>query len=363
MSGPAAHGSAGQGHGQGVDPGPGLQTRPQVFIGDLLTSLRALQVGSADTAALVLRMLSLDSWHDIVAPALPLPGATAAAPRHSPPVADLPTPPDAAPPQPAAGQQAAADRPTAGLPAGTAAAALRVRALPAEARPAPPAWLAQATPLPRAVRAVSLPPAPLFDPQQERALLGALAASLDEDGALHVDRLLEALVRGQLPARLPLRTRWGTARGLQVLVDDGPGMGPFRQDVDSLWARLGRLLPADRLSRLAFAGSPLRGCRAPRLRGSRPWPVPAPGSAVLLVTDLGIAAAEPAGGAASPGEWLDFCQRADAAGVQLRCLVPYAATRWPPALVGRLHPIAWDRRTTPMAVRHAVAAGARQRLA
>jgi hypothetical protein len=192
-------------------------------------------------------------------------------------------------------------------------------------------------------------------------LLGGLAACMGRDGDLDVERLLQDLASGSPPRELPLHKSWGSRRGLQLLVDDGPGMAPFRADVERLWGRLSALLPADRLSRLAFQGCPTRGCRAPRRKGSRPW-LP-PDGAVLVVTDFGIAAAEPPAGPCRPAEWLAFCALAESGGVQLRSLVPYPAHRWPAALVGRLHPVPWDRGTTAAMVRRAVAAAAQLRLA
>lgn len=209
-----------------------------------------------------------------------------------------------------------------------------------------------------AVRAKSPPPDPLFDPRQERALLGGLSASRNPDGTLDLSQLVQILASGAVLQALPLTAVWGTWRGLQVLVDDGPGMVPFRADVAQLLARLSGLLPDERLHRLQFEGCPTRGCRWPGQRGSRAWQPPERGSAVLLLTDLGLAAADPPAARGRHTEWLDFAWRTQAAGVQLRTLLPYPTQRWPAALVGRLHPVAWDRRTSVAQVRRAAAAGA-----
>lgn len=331
-----------------------MSGRAQIFIADLLTTLQALQIGSAATAQAVMHMLSLEDWDSIMA-SKPADTATAA------PLAPLPVA-LAQPPAPGGGTPAA-DVPPPVAPAAPpwpADAVLSIRRLPASTVPARPPWLQQVSPLPKAVRASSPAPDPLFEPRQERALLGGLAACLSHDGELHLERLLDDLARGQLPKHLPRHHSWGTQRGLQLLVDDGPGMAPFRADVEQLWSRLCALFPGERLSRLTFEGCPTRGCRKPRQRGSRPWQAPDSGSAVLVLSDLGLAET---GSTVAPGrlqEWLTFCGQAEAAGVQLRSLLPYPSHRWPPALVGRLHPVPWDRHTTVAMVRRAVRAAALQ---
>lgn len=334
--------------------GRAVNGRSQIFVDDLLRSLRALQIDSVPTAREVMRMLSLEDWHEIAASRLPIAEAKGAA---GPVSAELDDP------LAAAEAVAAASRPTAAaLPPERAEPELLVirREEAPAVRPRPP-WVDQVVPLARAARATSPQPDALFDPRQERALLGGLSACMSHDGDLDVQRLLQDLTGGAPLRELPLQRSWSSRRGLQLLIDDGPGMAPFRADVERLWARLGELLPADRLTRLAFQGCPTRGCRVPRRKGSRPW-VP-PDSAVLVVTDLGIAAAEPSSGPCRPAEWLAFCAMAEAAGVQLRSLIPYPAHRWPVALVGRLHPVAWDRSTSAATVRRAVAAAAQLRLA
>ena len=217
-----------------------------------------------------------------------------------------------------------------------------------------PLWAAHTGALPRARRTVTAPAGPLFDPRQERALLAGLCACLDEDDSLDVDRLVTVLADGSALRELPRQRSWGTRRGLQVLIDDGPGMAPFRGDITRLMTRLATLMPVDRLQRAAFEGSPMRGCRMPRRRATA-WRPPARDSAVLVITDLGIAETDPPGSRASVAEWLGFADAAQAAGVQLRALVPYPATRWPRLLRSRLHPLPWDRQTTAALVRRTLA--------
>ena len=331
-----------------------MTERAQVYIGDLLRSLDALGISSVPTAREVMRMLSLEDWHEILATQPSPPGSDTTAQADRPAQAT-----DAAAlPFSAAPSAAEADRVQHTLL--DAGESVHITSLP-KGDPAPlPAWLAAVAPLPRPVKASTLAPESLLDPRQERALHGGLAASLLPDGDIDVDRLAEVMASGHWPRELPRRLQWSTRHGLQVLVDEGPGMAPFRQDVERTLARLAALLPDDRVSRLSFVGCPTRGCRLQGRRGLRPWRPPEAGSGVLVLSDLGIAQAEPLSARGTDDEWLRFAAQARAAGVQLRALVPYPSARWPAALASALHPVVWDRRTSVDKVRKAVAAAARQ---
>ena len=87
----------------------------------------------------------------------------------------------------------------------------------------------------------------------------------------------------------------------------------------------------------------------------------APAQAIQVTTSghAAVTADDPPEARGTVAEWLAFARAAQAAGVQLRTLVPYPAARWPAALAGPLHPVAWDRRTTAAQVRRRVADAAR----
>jgi hypothetical protein len=328
-----------------------MTSRSQIFIADLLHSLDALGIETIDTAREVMRMLSLEEWHEIVSS------------RTVREAADHGVVPSAAKAFPTLATTSASRSASPERGTDSTLGQIRISRVVSPGAPVRPTWLDHVTPLERAVRAQSPPPESLLDPRQERALLGGLSACLGDDGNLNVERLVDSLAKGTMPQELPLQPSWTTRRGLQVLIDDGPGMAPFRGDVARVMDRLGALLSRDRLDRLSFEGSPMRGCRTPRRRGRHPWKPPVRGGAVLVLTDLGIAAADPLSARGTIGEWLEFADVAQTAGVQLRSLVPYPSNRWPGALASRLHPVPWDRRTTVAMVRRAVSAAAQHRIA
>ncbi|MES2715007.1 MAG: hypothetical protein V4795_04545 [Pseudomonadota bacterium] len=324
--------------------------RPDLSAGDLLRTAAALGVHDAATLQRLAGQLGL-ARRTRLQPAAPA-VATMAAPAAAP---AAPAPPPAMPPR--SGAAAAAAQPAAAGPPGPAAQAVLLALPPLMAQAAPPAWLADASP---ALARGALPPAtpqdPLFSPQTTRALAAAVAGVQAADGELDVERLVVALAARDPLRSLPRQAAWSLRRGLQVLVDTGPGMLPFETDVQQLLAVLQRLLGADRLQVLAFADEPLHGCLPADGDGRSSWPRPAPGVPVLLLSDLGIA--RPAGlpPQRSAATWRPFVQAAALAGHPLRALLPYAPARWPWGLGSTLQLLRWDRHTSVAAVRRLLAA-------
>jgi hypothetical protein len=85
----------------------------------------------------------------------------------------------------------------------------------------------------------------------------------------------------------------------------------------------------------------------------QPFRLPAPGTSVLLLTDLGI------GGGSNRRRWprkdslLSLARRLAAQQSALVALVPYPASRWPVDIDRRIGLVFWDRRTTVADVRQA----------
>jgi len=313
--------------------------RSQIFLADLLRGIDQLKIRDAEVARSVLRMLSLDRLE--AAPealrqaAAVGPGVDRATASTQTP--EMKTPPVQRPPQ---------------LSSEARSARLERRARGTAAPPAPP-WLDSTPALARP--AGPTPPSRLFQPlfprTLARGLLSATLATLDRDGPLDIQACVEEIAQLR-PLREFPREQVTTLRlGAQVLVDSGLGMAPFRPDVDDLIARIGQLLAPGQVSLLHFAGTPARGCVPHGHPEMKPWPMPARGTPVLVLTDLGIGA--PAGSRDRPAvsEWLAFFDSARLAGVAVTALLPYGPKRWPHGLAGSVRLVHWDHRTTAAAIR------------
>jgi hypothetical protein len=221
--------------------------------------------------------------------------------------------------------------------------------LPPERRPGP-----STGPLP--------PHPPLFPARLAPSLLTALVNTETSTGEVDVDALVEVLATRRFPAGLPTSPGRSLVRGAQLLVDVGPAMGPFRRDVEQLAAMAVDTIGHPGVRRLHFADSPLRGVgTGARRTWSRAYVPPAPGTPVLVLSELGIGGPVGHHAAATPEEWLLLHELLERRGSPFVALVPYPPARWPRPLVGRVPIVTWDRGTTLVQVRDAVTRRGRAR--
>jgi hypothetical protein len=220
--------------------------------------------------------------------------------------------------------------------------------------PAPPAWAdAGEGGLDPFARAAPPPPTPLFGPPRGRAILSTTLATVVDEGDIDLGRVVERLAGGQMLRSLPRLPSLTLRRGVQLLVDQGAGLDPFRADAELLVRHLDEILSDDRLEVLSFADCPSRGVGT----GSRgewlPWLSNRPGTPVVVVTDLAIGGPVLDPDRATVSEWLRFAWRVREAACELIALVPYEAGRWPPALARAMTVIHWSERTSVGSVRRA----------
>ncbi|WP_424639019.1 hypothetical protein [Embleya sp. AB8] len=174
------------------------------------------------------------------------------------------------------------------------------------------------------------------------------AASTDVPGRTVDERLLVRRLGGRAYVReLPYRTRATTRRGIQLLLDGGESMRPFRADQRWLRDLAGGVVGRDRVEVLRFQGTPLRGVRRVGRRERDGYRAPAAGTPVVLVSDLALRrlpfSGDAAAGTVEWGDWLDALRRA---GCPVVCLTPYEAWAHPWALRRRVSLVPLDRRTS-----------------
>ena len=111
-------------------------------------------------------------------------------------------------------------------------------------------------------------PDPLVPAVRQRALAIELASS-PVPAAVDVRRLVEDIASGRPRRDAPRRTRQSPRRGVQLLIDRGHGLDPYRDDVELLSRWLTRVVSPAALEVLHFTGDP-RAVRAlPRSAGRR----------------------------------------------------------------------------------------------
>ncbi len=305
-------------------------------LADYLIAAHALSGGDARTRGAIAALLGLE-----LAPTEPPADARPSRMLTSP--ADPPAPPQVPPP----GEPRPVVASHADAGAGNDDAWLHALP-PAEVRM--PAWLDSVDPFPKPGGAAPLAVAPallpLFTPSWRVALLRGLLLSRDPVGEVNVPALLDALTHGWPLTRLPRRSRPRMGAEVQVMVDTGPSMAPFAEDQGALLNDLRRLVPLRQ--ELVFETTPVRA-GAP---GEWPLPAyrpPAPGTPVLVMSDLGAARGE--GTVRAPAdEWLRFAATVRRTGCALVALVPFGAERVQPALRHAIAVVKWDRSTTTGAI-------------
>lgn len=243
-----------------------------------------------------------------------------------PTVPEPPTPPPTAPRPTAAGSLTfRLDGPTLAATSGTA-----------------PAWYVEVTPLPPARTVTSPPAAPLLVPQWTRTTLTRIVSVPVPEGRVDVSQLAITLARLQLPRTIPREPVPTLRHGVQVLVDLGETMAPYRQDQRRVVRELYHLIGTEYFEALQYRGAPGRGVQP---LGSREPPhtytSPPAGTPVVVLGELGMAPPHYTLPTVSVGEWQEFAAQVRDAGCRLMAVVPYGPARWPTALRGGLEINYW----------------------
>jgi len=218
-------------------------------------------------------------------------------------------------------------------------------------------WL-HAQPLDPFLPEVHLQGVPLYEPLFRRpwtpGIISLALATGVPDGPIDVARLVETFASGKPVKAIPRLPRPSLFRGVQVLVDVGEGMQPFLRDAEELQRQLARVI-----NRNVLQISQFRGCPALKAGTGPEWewkPVrpPAPGTPMLIVSDLGIAPAPHRQSPFEQDEWLGFVHMLANRGCPAVAFVPFPPARWPPQLRQRMTMIQWDRPTSASTVRRAI---------
>jgi hypothetical protein len=172
--------------------------------------------------------------------------------------------------------------------------------------------------------------------------------------------LIERLAGGQPIDAVPRQLMQTLRRGARVLIDAGPGMDPYRQDITQLVERFQAIALSDLVKVEPFLGCPSRGADASG-EPQPSWSPPPPGTPVVVVTDLGIGGPIRSRDRATPSEWLAYARVVRAAGHPLIGFIPYEPRRWPPRLARTMTLLHWSERTRIGAVKRAMREASRAR--
>ncbi|POZ52820.1 formylglycine-generating enzyme family protein [Methylovulum psychrotolerans] len=207
-------------------------------------------------------------------------------------------------------------------------------------RPAPPALQA-----PEGYKPPEQPPLMAWN-----RLWPFLKMALGADIAHHkpdMPRVINTLAKGKPLRRLPKVKRKGWASQVQLIMDYDPALVPFSQDFNALKAQLSQVRGVAGLQVLALpTGDPSGPYWQATPTGWRPldyYPWPAPGTQVLVLSDLGCNGM----GEQRRVRWRRFgAQLARTAG-RVWALMPCPPRYWDAQLCGLFCCVYWDRGVRP----------------
>ncbi|HET6976132.1 MAG TPA: hypothetical protein VFI24_07410 [Pyrinomonadaceae bacterium] len=195
---------------------------------------------------------------------------------------------------------------------------------------------------------------PLLAPIWTRAIITKMLSRDANYGLPDISKIIDIISANQPLDQIPRQPLPTIRNGVQILIDNGPGLVPFLRDQIFFLEELKLVVGADKVDVWEFIGTPLKHAvsgREPNLPGYR---LPAPGVPLLLLTDLGIAAPPFEVEVATVDEWLSFIQEVSRSGHQMLTLTPYHPARCPAQLKSQMAIIQWDRGTSVSAVLRAI---------
>lgn len=215
----------------------------------------------------------------------------------------------------------------------------------------------EALPLPPSVEgddSTRPPYVPLLEPGWTRAIISSALSTASSDGALNIDEIVDTIANLRPLLQLPRRPLPTMRRGVQLLLDRSPALAPFARDQAWLADEVFRIGGTDRVHVRDFHACPTRRSTDGLGIEETTYSPPAPGTPVLVVTDLGIGRPRGLNDWADEVEWLDFAAILRRAGCPLVAMVPYPPARWPLALARGIAILQFDRPTTASVVRRLV---------
>ncbi len=184
---------------------------------------------------------------------------------------------------------------------------------------------------------------PLFEPKWQRAIITRLASVSLPLGQLDLERVVTSIASGRPLMHVPRRQVPTTAKGLQLLLDEGESMEPFRFDLMELTRAFMRIVGSARVSIHAFRGLPDWGCYS-GLDWMEYVP-PTSGVPIVVVSDLGLVPHGATAIRSSLSDWHNFFSRLKKSRTRCIAIVPRDDLNTPLNLSRQVQLLPWSRRT------------------
>jgi len=191
-----------------------------------------------------------------------------------------------------------------------------------------------------------LPYQPLFPPASTPAILQQALSRQVAEGAIDIPALVETLARRQPVAAVRRRAVPTLRYGVQVLVDLGPAMQPFRRDQAEIMKQIISVVGREKVTVKYFAYCPVRKAGPGPRWTWRPYQPPPRHTPILLLSDLGIGGPTGDFRRSTRAEWREFGRIAAGNGSEVIAFLVYPPSRWPTWLPALGRGLTWDRGAT-----------------
>jgi len=186
-----------------------------------------------------------------------------------------------------------------------------------------------------------LPPLPLSPWKREWPFLRAACGKKVETSAIDYDRLIKMIASRRVLRTIPRKKMLGWTHSCQVLLDLDFRLFPFWGDMRRVAEELAAMRHKSGLQVLTFDSERLTDCRDyfDRKQRSFSYALPEPGSAVLVLSDLGLYADDEA----LRQRWSLLGKRLIGLGIKPVALLPCPPRLWPDDICRYWYPVYWDR--------------------
>ncbi|NOZ53887.1 MAG: hypothetical protein GXP08_12265, partial [Gammaproteobacteria bacterium] len=196
---------------------------------------------------------------------------------------------------------------------------------------------------------------PLIPDSTSRGILSAALATQREGDAVDIHGLIDRIVAGHIPSRLPRLPAGTLERGCQLLLHYSDDSVPYWEDMNALVQQVQQVIGVMRTDLYEFTDKPLDARRWSPADNYCPWQ-PKKGLPIVVATDLGM------GGGSSTAQiknsWRPFIQRCEVAVSPLILLIPWRRKYWPEQQLGPYpYLIHWSPHTTAAMVRRRIGKG------
>ncbi|MEW8688350.1 MAG: hypothetical protein AB2556_21270 [Candidatus Thiodiazotropha sp.] len=182
----------------------------------------------------------------------------------------------------------------------------------------------------------------LYRLRDAREVLWSGASVAMRTERIDTDKAVDVLVRALPLDRLPRVHIPSIASGMELLLDIGQPMQPFAEDQQDLIRLAGEALGKPLVVKY-FYDDPAKGVGSGRRRrGWQPYPLPPPGTPVIVISDMGCG--YPRRQPATSG-WLRLAWRLRQRACRLVVLSPTPADRVPVTLRRLTELVFWDRKS------------------